>query len=95
MRLEDTSNLDSSAYSYRLFCEVASAREIFGAATVKARFGTSPGIWNAAMVAMAAVVPKAGRGKCCSPRHMMPFFSVYVFMYFNVHGAPRQSLGEQ
>ena len=38
--------------------EVASAREIFGAATVKARFGTSPGIWNAAMVAMAAVVPK-------------------------------------
>ena len=29
--------------------EVASAREVWGAETVKARFGTSPGLWNGAM----------------------------------------------
>jgi saccharopine dehydrogenase-like NADP-dependent oxidoreductase len=39
--------------------EVASTREIFGARTVKARFGTSPGIWNGAMVAIANLVPKS------------------------------------
>lgn len=39
--------------------EVASTREYLGASTVKARFGTSPGLWNGAMVAIANVVPKA------------------------------------
>jgi saccharopine dehydrogenase-like NADP-dependent oxidoreductase len=39
--------------------EVSSTREILGARTVKARFGTSPGIWNGAMVAIANLVPKS------------------------------------
>lgn len=38
--------------------ETRSAREVFGAETVKTRFGTSPGVWNLAMAAMSAVVPK-------------------------------------
>ena len=38
--------------------EIASTREVFNARTVKARFGTSPGIWNGAMVAIANIVPK-------------------------------------
>ena len=38
--------------------EVASTRKVFNAGTVKARFGTSPGIWNGAMVAIANAVPK-------------------------------------
>jgi saccharopine dehydrogenase-like NADP-dependent oxidoreductase len=38
--------------------EVASAREVWGAETVKARFGTSPGLWNGAMALMAGLVPK-------------------------------------
>lgn len=39
--------------------EVASTREVLGARTVKARFGTSPGVWNGAMVAIANLVPKS------------------------------------
>lgn len=38
--------------------ETRSAREVFGAETVKTRFGTSPGVWNLAMSVMSAVVPK-------------------------------------
>ena len=38
--------------------ETRSAREVFGAETVKTRFGTSPGVWNLAMAVMSAVVPK-------------------------------------
>jgi len=38
--------------------EVASTREALGAETVKARFGTSPGLWNGAMVAIANLIPK-------------------------------------
>ena len=38
--------------------ETRSAREVFGAETVKTRFGTSPGVWNLAMSMMSAVVPK-------------------------------------
>ena len=38
--------------------ETRSAREVFGAETVKTRFGTSPGVWNLAMSIMSAVVPK-------------------------------------
>ena len=38
--------------------ETASGREVFGAETVKARFGTSPGVWNFAMVLMASIVPR-------------------------------------
>jgi len=39
--------------------EVASTREVLGARTVKARFGTSPGVWNGAMVAIANLVPQS------------------------------------
>ena len=38
--------------------ETASARETWGAETVKARFGTNPGLWNGAMALMANLVPK-------------------------------------
>ena len=38
--------------------EVQSTHDVFNVPTVKARFGTSPGIWNAAMVAMARALPK-------------------------------------
>jgi hypothetical protein len=38
--------------------ETRSAREVFGAETVKTRFGTSPGVWNLAMSVVSAVVPK-------------------------------------
>lgn len=37
--------------------EVESTHKIFNVPTVKARFGTSPGIWNTAMVAMARLLP--------------------------------------
>jgi len=39
--------------------EVSSTKEYLGARTVKARFGTSPGLWNGAMVAIANLVPKS------------------------------------
>lgn len=38
--------------------ETTSARETWGAETVKARFGTNPGLWNGAMALMANLVPK-------------------------------------
>ena len=38
--------------------ECASARETWNAETEKARFGTSPGLWNGAMALMANLVPK-------------------------------------
>ena len=38
--------------------ETASAREVWGAETVKSRFGTAPGAWNLAMGLMASLVPK-------------------------------------
>ena len=38
--------------------ETRSAREVFGAETVKTRFGTSPGVWNLAMSVVSAVAPK-------------------------------------
>ena len=38
--------------------ETRSAREVFGAETVKTRFGTSPGVWNMAMSVVSAVAPK-------------------------------------
>ena len=38
--------------------ETATAREVFGAETVKTRFGTSPGVWNFAMTLMASLVPR-------------------------------------
>ena len=37
--------------------EVESTHKIFDVPTVKARFGTSPGIWNTAMVGMARLLP--------------------------------------
>tara|TARA_B110000977_G_scaffold130957_1_gene166908 strand:- start:37638 stop:39086 length:1449 start_codon:yes stop_codon:yes gene_type:complete len=38
--------------------ETISARAVFGADTIKTRFGTAPGVWNLAMSAMAVIVPK-------------------------------------
>lgn len=47
-----------SVYLYSL-PEVASGHEVFGVPNISARFGTSPEIWNWAMVAMAKLVPQS------------------------------------
>jgi saccharopine dehydrogenase-like NADP-dependent oxidoreductase len=39
--------------------EVMTAHAVLGVPCIAARFGTSPGIWNGAMAAMAAVVPRS------------------------------------
>jgi short subunit dehydrogenase-like uncharacterized protein len=39
--------------------EVMTAREVLGVPNIAARFGTSPGIWNGALGAMAALVPRS------------------------------------
>lgn len=46
-----------SVYLYSL-PEVSSGHQIFGVPNISARFGTSPEVWNWAMVALARFVPK-------------------------------------
>ena len=46
-----------SVYLYSL-PEVSSGHNVFGVPNISARFGTSPEVWNWAMVALARLVPK-------------------------------------
>lgn len=46
-----------SVYLYSL-PEVSSGHDVFGVPNISARFGTSPEVWNWAMVALARFVPR-------------------------------------